>query len=281
MFLYWTVIGKRTEIILTAGTRTQNLFQRSGGGRKWHITGPRPLSFSAAALCYRVKTHGSLCCTRQVTEYSCQQRCCHWWLRLPTRSGSFLIPRTDSRYVSTCTSQEFVFHVLLPPTAIFPAFFAIAVIYYELVGSGSLIFLKINSSCQNTIPGWILITLLPTRTCLFLSIIYYLSMKHPFWLQLGRLKLAFAHWHSLDDLYQTDQTPSFVWVYEQVDDPIWKYSLNGFIIFYITLKSLTYWVKLWSQLERSKSQVITQAQKMIKIWCKIIRTFLLFLVKLH
>lgn len=106
MFLYWTVIGKRKEIIQSAGTRTQNLFHLSGGGGKWHITGPRPLSFRAAALRYRGKTQGRLCCTRQVTAYTCEQRGCHWWLRLPTRNGSFLIPGTDSRYVSTCTSQE-------------------------------------------------------------------------------------------------------------------------------------------------------------------------------
>lgn len=153
MFLFWTVIGKRKEIIQSARTRTQNLFHLSGGGRKWHITGPRPLSFSAAALCYRVKTHGSLCCTMQVTEHTCEQRCCHQWLQLPTRNGSFLIPGTDSRYVSTCTSQEHMcFMSSYRPQQSF-LLFAIAVIYYELAGSGSLILLEINSNCQNTIPG--------------------------------------------------------------------------------------------------------------------------------
>lgn len=205
MFLYLTVIGKRKETIKSAGTKPWNLFHLSRGGRKWHITGPRP--FSAAGLCYGVKTQGRLCCIRQVTENTCKQCCCHWQLPLPTRNGLFLMPGTEIAGMSL--------PVLLKSTCFMSSYtprqsfllFAIAVIYYELVGSGSLILLEISSSCQNAIPSWILIASLPIRTCLFLSFIHCLSMNHPFWQQLGTLKLAFVHEHSLGDLYQTNQTP--------------------------------------------------------------------------
>lgn len=103
MFLYSTDIGKKKEIIQRAVTRIWNLFHLSEGGRKCRITGPRPLSFAAPG---------------RLQNFACELHCCQRWLWLPTRTGSFLIPGTDSRLSAPVHPKSVC--VFLPPRVTLP-----------------------------------------------------------------------------------------------------------------------------------------------------------------